>query len=222
MPAHLSVNLNAIAMLRNRRDLPLAERDGHRAHRPCLGRAWPDRPSAARPAAHPLFGRSRDPGTDRRRVPAGRVQHRGLSEPKISWRWSRRLSPNRSRSFPTTRRRRRPTTAGTSRARQSVSHPSSRGSEAGHAGLALRRSRSAGSRPRRRPAPTGSNSTRAVRCLSFGSCAGCRRDREAGQGGGPRTRAGAADQRRPRSYGGKPSSFGRTHSALAEVSMATD
>ena len=66
----------------------LAERRRPRPHRACRRRAWADRPSAARRAAHAARRPAGAAGPDRRRVPWRRVQHRGLSErgfPARSW-----------------------------------------------------------------------------------------------------------------------------------------
>ena len=71
MPAKLSVNLNAIAMLRNRRDLPWPSVDRARPHRACRRRAWADGASAARRAAYAAFRPAGNAGADRRRISRG-------------------------------------------------------------------------------------------------------------------------------------------------------
>ena len=95
MPAKLSVNLNAIAMLRNRRDLPWPSVTG-------LGRL------ALAAGAHGLtvhprpderhtqaFRPAGDPGADRRRVPARRNSTSRAIRPRISWRLWKSISRNR-------------------------------------------------------------------------------------------------------------------------------
>ena len=80
MPAKLSVNLNAIAMLRNRRDLPWPSVTGLGRIALAAGAHGLTVHPQTRPAPHAPFGPAGHPGADRRRVSRRRVQHRRLSD----------------------------------------------------------------------------------------------------------------------------------------------
>jgi pyridoxine 5-phosphate synthase len=120
MPAKLSVNLNAIALLRNRRDLPWPSVTG-------LGRIALEAGAhgltvhpQARPAAHAFFRPAGNPCPDRRRISRMPNSISRAIRPATSWRWWRRPSPNRSRWCQTIPSSRPQTMAGTSSANRDM------------------------------------------------------------------------------------------------------